>query len=87
MPHLQQDADLEVQRRQTWATPVENDDGIGKIQSVESGNLSDYTPGKNVALSNCTPAIGLAVLFASIPLGDGQSPAVPRQWVRISNDR
>ena len=63
-------------------------DAVGiAAQSVESGNLSDYTPGKNVALSNCTPAIGLAVLFASIPLGDGQSPAVPRQWVRISNDR
>jgi hypothetical protein len=41
-----QDADLEVQRRQTRAAPVESNDGIGKIQSVESGILSDYTPGQ-----------------------------------------
>jgi hypothetical protein len=43
------------------------------IASVESG-FTDYTAGKNVASSsNFTPAIVSAVLFASIPLGAGQS--------------
>jgi hypothetical protein len=51
----------------------------GSARSIASGEswFTDYSAGKNVASSsNFTPAIVSAVLFASIPLGAGQSLAV-----------
>ena len=78
--------------RQSWAAPVEDADGTYALRrtmsasTIESGNLSDYTAGKNVASSsNCTPAFVSAMLFASILFGAGQSLAVLRQRVRTLN--
>lgn len=53
------------------------------IQSVESGNLSDYAGRNIVSSSNCTPVMGSAMLFASIPLGAGLSLADLRQRADI----
>jgi hypothetical protein len=62
----------------------------GSARSIASGEsgFTDYAAGKNVASSsNCTPAFLSAVLFASIPLGAGQSLDVMKQRVRMLNDR
>ena len=61
----------------------------GSARSIASGEsgFTDYAAGKNVASSsNCTPAFLSAVLFASIPLGAGQSLDVMKQRVRMLND-
>jgi hypothetical protein len=62
----------------------------GSARSIASGEsgFTDYAAGKNAASSaNCTPAFLSAVLFASIPLGAGQSLDVMKQRVRMLNDR
>ena len=61
----------------------------GSARSIASGEsgFTDYAAGKNAASSaNCTPAFLSAVLFASIPLGAGQSLDVMKQRVRMLND-
>ena len=62
----------------------------GSARSIASGEsgFTDYAAGKNAASSaHCTPAFLSAVLFASIPLGAGQSLDVMKQRVRMLNDR